>query len=432
MLLIFCVYLCYLFNDWNIRFLRWCQQNNVAFMATWHSQYSDYLKFYNMEYACYNVFSLYMKGFYEQIPVVYVPTPYIIKKMEADGLGKHTSIQQWGRGVDLKLFNPNRYSRIFRESKNISENEVVILWVGRLVPEKRPDIYLDIVERLAEEGYPVKGLVVGSGSYEATLAEVKCVTCCGWLAGTALAEAYASCEVLVFPSAVETFGSVTLEALASGCVPIVENNCGKHLVQDKFNGFTCPDGDVEAYYEAAKSLVVDAVMRKKMSVNAREYSKQYDRDVILQQMLEFYKDAIVRHQDPSFIVNHMKADPIASGSGIFATLCCHYYFVKALVYPFMHSANGITNLAEAGKQCMKQSRSKLNLGDYLYSSSTDNIPRDDSRFDDYEVQKKALSIIPHSTHPAFNAVNIMKFADIFATAISYFIVLALIAATFIV
>jgi glycosyltransferase involved in cell wall biosynthesis len=68
------------------------------------------------------------------------------------------------------------------------------------------------------------------------------VSCCGWLSGAALGEAYASSDVLLFPSDVETFGNVTLEALASGCPCVVEEKCGGHLVTHGVNGFTCPAG----------------------------------------------------------------------------------------------------------------------------------------------------------------------------------------------
>ena len=57
--------------------IRWCQKNNVAYMATWHSNYCDYLKYYFLDWLVHPVLYRYLKGFYEQIPVVYVPTPYI-------------------------------------------------------------------------------------------------------------------------------------------------------------------------------------------------------------------------------------------------------------------------------------------------------------------------------------------------------------------
>jgi glycosyltransferase involved in cell wall biosynthesis len=137
--------------------------------------------------------------------------------------------------------------------------------------------------------------------------------------------------VFLFPSDVETFGNVTLEALASGCPCVVEEKCGGHLVTHGVNGFTCPAGiddiilysqilfcfhifshcnifhhyydlfnftlddqysslgDFEAFYQATKRVVQDVSMRKQMAQKAREGSWNFERHKIMQQMLENYK-----------------------------------------------------------------------------------------------------------------------------------------------
>lgn len=57
--------------------IRWCQKNNIAYMATWHSNYCEYLKYYFLEWVLGPALQRYLKGFYEQVPVIYVPTPYV-------------------------------------------------------------------------------------------------------------------------------------------------------------------------------------------------------------------------------------------------------------------------------------------------------------------------------------------------------------------
>lgn len=91
------------------------------------------------------------------------------------------------------------------------------------------------------------------------------VVCCGWLSGAALGEAYASSDVLLFPSDVETFGNVTLEALASGCPCVVEEKCGGHLVTHGVNGFTCPAGIYDLYsilYNYTVITIVIIILRE--------------------------------------------------------------------------------------------------------------------------------------------------------------------------
>lgn len=280
-------------------------------------------------------------------------------KMEVEGFGVHAQIEEWGRGVDLKLFSPDRRSNAFRAARGISETDVVVIWVGRLVPEKRPDIWMECLSRFEQEGLPVKGLVVGHGTYEATLADMSNVTCTGWLSGVGLAEAYASADIFLFPSAVETFGNVTLEASASGCVCIVEEKCSGHLVVSGHNGFTVPAGDNEGFYQATKRVVVDNALRRLMSQQSREYSWRYERNKILQMMAENYKDAVVRHADPSYMKNRLASHPEIAGRNILSVLCCNYALIKHVLEPLLNTTNSFSNCAQSSTECISSCKSRL-------------------------------------------------------------------------
>lgn len=339
--------------------IKWCQRNNVAYIGTWHSNYVEYLKYYYIEWILGPSFQRYLRGFYEQIPNVYVPTQYMLNKMRDEWkYGSVTELKMWGRGVDMNIFSSERRSQQFRRSKGFVDEDVVILWVGRLVPEKRPDIWLNAVRQLQDEGYPVKALVVGSGSFEKYLSRLKYVSCCGWLSGPALGEAYASSDILLFPSDVETFGNVSLEALSSGCPAIVEKKCGEHLVEDGVNGFTCKSNDFEGFYLATKKLVVDDALRKRMGVSAREKAWKFERGIILQQMAENYKDAIENHRDPINMKRHLE-NPEGAGVNLLSILCCNFWFIRTFATPFLNSSRVVQDFAEGGAECVSLSRSRL-------------------------------------------------------------------------
>ena len=55
-----------------------------------------------------------------------------------------------------------------------------------------------------------------------------------------------------------------------------------------YNGMLCQAGDFEDFYKATKAIVLDHDMRRRMSQNARKSSWKYERNVILQEMLENY------------------------------------------------------------------------------------------------------------------------------------------------
>lgn len=397
--------------------IRWCQQKNVAYIGTWHSNYGDYLKYYFIEWVLGPALNRYLRGFYEQIPAVFVPTPYMLKRLEDWGYGTCAELKEWGRGIDLKLFCPERRSNSFRATKGFSPSDVVILWVGRLVPEKRPDIWINAVMRLQSEGLPVKAMVVGNGTFEKTLSQLKDVACCGWLAGVALAEAYASADILVFPSDVETFGNVTLEALACGVPCIVEDKCGGHLVKHGSNGFTCTAGDFEGFYQSTKRVVADAPLRRSMSKSAREGAWVFERSKIMQQMAENYKDAAVRHSDPGFMKRRLLSSPEAAGRNFLSILCCNYWFVKTFGEAFLGSAQGVQNIYHGTSECVQHSRSRLNFTDYnplspssglglgLQSSVSSllEVQEQDDEYAEksrYEDERKGRNPAPFSTNTA--------------------------------
>lgn len=353
--------------------IRWCQKNNVAYMATWHSNLVDYMKYYLLEWVIGGPMQRYMKGFYEQVPTVYVPTPYIKAKMEKEGFGLYTELAQWGRGCDLKIFRPDRRSKSFRASKGLNDDDVVVLWVGRMVPEKRPDVWLSVVRRLQAEGVAIKPMVVGHGTGPAgsNLRNIKDLIMCGWLSGIALAEAYASADILLFPSAVETFGNVTLEAIASGCPGVVESKCSGHLIENGKNGYCCPEGDYEAFYRAVKTLALDKDLRVGMGEYARESAWRFERTKIMKQMAENYKDAIVRHKDPTYIKRHLQKAPEAEGKNILQWLCCDYWLVKTIAEPFLKTSVGIQHVYTGAQECVSTSRNRLSchsLASMDYSS----------------------------------------------------------------
>jgi hypothetical protein len=317
----------------------------------------------------------YMSGFYSQMPALYAPvrcrpvivgvgfflscevltrffcfvrscsflvqTPFMKEKLEREGFGKHTEIKIWGRGVDLELFSPLKRSREFRAARGIGEHEVVVLWVGRLVPEKRPEIWMNVLHRLRAEGIPYRGLVVGHGAYEGLMATIPNVSCTGWLSGEDLAEAYASSDILLFPSAVETFGNVTLEALASGCVCVVEENCSGHLVTHGVNGFCCPAGDFEKFYEATATLVKNHDLRAQFARAARESAWRFERGHVIQQMLENYKDMIVLQSREGFHEEKLRS---GAGDAWIRFLCCDYYIPRRCCQPILGGLGSVQEI----------------------------------------------------------------------------------------
>ncbi len=195
------------------------------------------------------------------------------------------------------MFNPRARSRAFRRARGIEDDEVVLLWVGRLVKEKSPDVWAEVVRRLHQDGLRFRALVVGSGSYEGNMRDLPRTECLGWMGGKALAEVYASVDVFLFPSEVETFGNVTLEALASGVPCVASAGCSGHLVQHGVNGFVVHRGDVEEYYALTKRLVTEAALRARLAGKARPSVAGLEHARVMGMMLVNYDSVIREHNE---------------------------------------------------------------------------------------------------------------------------------------
>ena len=124
----------------------------------------------------------------------------------------------------------------------------------------------------------------------------------GFLSGEALPIAYASSDIFVFPSDTETFGSVTLEAMASGLPTLCADATGsRSLVEPGVTGFLELPDDADAFAERAMSLVADPALRRRMGAAARERSRLFSWDAAMGGLLERYRAVVsegVRKQTP--------------------------------------------------------------------------------------------------------------------------------------
>jgi len=267
------------------------RKHQIPLMTTYHSNFIDYMDHYpGMRFV-----KPFIKGwflhYYSFFQSVYVPTPFIINQLKKNlDLHQNVDLKVWGRGIDLDKFSPTCRSEEFRQKYGIAPSEVVILFVGRLVPEKRLDIFAEVVQRLTKQGLPFKALVVGLGTemYE----NLPNTTYCGWMSGSDLSVAYASSDIFLFPSATETFGNVTLEAAASGLPLVVEEKCSGHLVNHGQNGFACAEGDTDAFFNATLALVEDSKKRKRFSEKSREHSLNFELHTVNNQMIKNYQHTV--------------------------------------------------------------------------------------------------------------------------------------------
>jgi glycosyltransferase involved in cell wall biosynthesis len=269
------------------------QSTNTPVVASYHTHFSSYLKYYHLGLLETPVWS-YLRSFYRQCQQVYVPTAAIGEVLRDHGITD--GLRLWQRGVDTTRFAPTHRSDTWRHAHSIDDDKVVVTFVSRLVWEKGLDVYAQVIERLERQGVPHHSLIVGDGpAREALGARLPNTTFAGFLKGDALARAYASSDLFLFPSDTETFGNVTLEAMASGLPTLCADAAGsRDLVEDGTTGRLCPPGDVDAFTEAARTLIADASLRNRMGATAHERAQDFTWPSVLGQMNQYY-DEVLEH-----------------------------------------------------------------------------------------------------------------------------------------
>lgn len=131
--------------------------------------------------------------------------------------------------------------------------------------------------------------VVGRGEWHSEMSAIDNVVGFGWKNSSELSVLYANADILVFPSKVETFGNVTLEAMSSGISCVVDKTCSSHLVNHGVNGY-CASSESE-FIQFTEKLIAEDETRKTMGVKGREIAvKRYKLKDVMKSMVQNYID----------------------------------------------------------------------------------------------------------------------------------------------
>lgn len=178
----------------------------------------------------------YLRKFHNHTACTMVPTRLLRSELEKLGFDR---LRVVARGVDTSLFNPARRSQALRQQWGADEQTLVLLSTGRLAPEKNLDLVVKVYLALRAAKRPVRLVFAGDGPHRAHL-QALCpdAVFLGMCKHEELASIYPSADLFLFPSLTETFGNVTLEALACG-TPVLafDSAAASELLQPERNGW---------------------------------------------------------------------------------------------------------------------------------------------------------------------------------------------------
>ena len=272
------------------RAVTWARERGIPVLSSVHTRFETYPRYYRMGFTEPLVEAI-LRRLYRRCDALVAPSQSMVEVLREQRMNFDVSI--WSRGVDRTVFGPEKRDPAWRREHGFADGDVVIAFLGRLVMEKGLDKFSEAVALLRERKAPHKVLVIGEGParkwFEDNLGEACFV---GFRSGAALGQALASADVFFNPSITETFGNVTLEAMASGLPVVAAGATGStSLVEDGVSGtLVPPEGDVAtAYSDALARYIADSALRARHGAAGEERSCDFSWDAINQAVADVYR-----------------------------------------------------------------------------------------------------------------------------------------------
>ena len=275
------------------RAITWARKRKIAVAASVHTRFDTYLAYYHLQ-ALEPLARNIMRRFYHRCEVVLAPAESTAAILRAQRMNR--DIWMWTRGIDREQFNPERRDMGWRRSIGISDDEMVIAFLGRVVMEKGLDVFCDAIHAFEPYGLKHRVLVIGEGPartwFEQQLPQGMFL---GQQTGNDLSRALASADVFLNPSITEAFGNVTLEAMACA-LPVIaaEASGATNLVRSGVTGTLVDGSEPEEFAAALADYARDPDLRRRHGEAGLTIARTMDWDSINAAVIRAYKHAIVK------------------------------------------------------------------------------------------------------------------------------------------
>jgi phosphatidylinositol alpha 1,6-mannosyltransferase len=269
------------------RAVSWARARNLPLVASVHTRFETYPRYYGLAFLEPLIEAM-LRRFYRRCDAIVAPSESMAQLLREQRMNYDVGI--WTRGIDRDIFNPGRRDMDWRRSVGVNDDEPAIGFIGRLVMEKGLDVFSDAIDQLAQRQVRHKVLVVGEGpAREWFQNRLPNAVFTGFQAGPDLGRAVASMDMLLNPSVTETFGNVTLEAMACGLPTVAARATGSEsLVSDGLTGRLIRPGAISAFADALETYCIDPDVRNSAGAAARARAERNGWDQVNQALVDTY------------------------------------------------------------------------------------------------------------------------------------------------
>jgi glycosyltransferase involved in cell wall biosynthesis len=277
------------------RAVTWARKRKTAVVASVHTRFDTYLAYYRLQ-ALEPLARDIMRRFYQRCEVVLAPAESTAAILRAQRMNRDIWI--WARGIDRDQFNPERRDMAWRRSLGISDDEMAIAFLGRVVMEKGLDVFADAIHAFESLGIRHRVVVIGEGPARAWFEQqLPQGIFLGQLTGNDLSRALASTDVFLNPSITEAFGNVTLEAMACALPVIAAEATGAtNLVRSGVTGTLVDGTEPDEFAAALADYARDPDLRRRHGEAGLAIARTMDWDSINSTVIRAYKHAIVKRE----------------------------------------------------------------------------------------------------------------------------------------
>lgn len=246
----------------------------IPVSSDFHTNFHSYSSYYGFGWL-HKAVAGYLRKLHNRANTTLVPTQELRNTLAQEG---YQHLQVVARGVDTRLFHPSKRSPTLRQQWGVADDGLAVIYVGRISPEKNLPLVLRAFQAMQLSNPALKLVLVGDGPLRAELQQqYPQHIFAGMQTGEELAAHYASGDIFLFASMTETYGNVTVEAMASGLAVVAYRYAAaaEHIVHDE-NGLYAEFGNEEKFIQLACNLANDAERINRLRIQSHLSMLQLD------------------------------------------------------------------------------------------------------------------------------------------------------------
>ncbi|MFM9827349.1 MAG: glycosyltransferase family 4 protein [Sphingomonas sp.] len=275
------------------RAVSYARKRDIPVVASVHTRFETYLRYYGVGFLEPGALAV-LRRFYRRCDAILPPSASMADLLREQRMNHDIGI--WSRGIDRAIFTPSARSLAWRRELGIHDDEMAIGFLGRLVLEKGLDVFTAAIAELQRRGVAHRVLVVGEGPAKDWFSgHVPNAVFAGFQQGKDLGRAVASMDMLFNPSVTETFGNVTLEAMACA-VPVVAAIAtgSSSLVDHGATGRLIDPADIAGFADALQAYCENRDLADDDGAAGEVRSQAYSWDAINQTVVDKYLAVLAR------------------------------------------------------------------------------------------------------------------------------------------